>query len=109
MVGNEYKIVLEKVSGGKEELVLEGDLLIDNVSKIYDELLSLAGQPEMKSIRIRNVSNIDLAVLQVLAAFAKSQKQKGRNIEFAFELDDQLSKLLDHAGIFDMLKSVALN
>lgn len=109
MADSVCKIVLENSPEGKMELVLEGDLSIDKAAKIYDELLPMAAKPEFECIRIRNVLNIDLAAIQMLAAFAKSQKMKGRNVEFAFELDDQLSELLDQAGISDMMQSIAMD
>ncbi|MCF8373491.1 MAG: hypothetical protein K9H64_17865 [Bacteroidales bacterium] len=103
------KIALENSPEGKTELVLEGYLSIDKAAKIYDELLPMAGNSDIECIRVRNVLNIDLVAIQMLAAFVKSQKIKGRNIEFAFELDDQLSELLGQAGISDMMQSIAMD
>lgn len=107
MAKSEYKITLEAAPEGKQQLIIEGELSIDSVAKMYDELLALASNPDLKCIRIRNVSNIDLAVLQMLAAWAKKRRADNQPVEFAFELDEPLTELLDHAGISDMLQSIS--
>ena len=103
MANIEYEILYDDVKDDKSELILKGDLSIDNAAGIYEDLLPKVSASELHCIRVRNATNIDLTVLQVLVAIRKTKLEIQPGFQIICELDSQFQELIENAGIVDVL------
>ena len=93
-----YKIEKNELSGELTQLFFSGDLILNDSNTIKDELLAYSIADVNFVLSFDGVTNIDLSVLQILEAFRKSMDEKGQKVEFIWNLNEDLKKLIELSG-----------
>ncbi len=107
MSSNDYIIQTSDIGSNNGELVIQGDLSIDNTSKIYDEISALITNSQIRVIRIQNISNIDLSFIQVLISLGQTIKKNNMRVSIETNLDNQFAELLENTGITEVFGSIS--
>lgn len=94
------------VKNGQKEcnITLEGNLTLQNIAEIKNNLLSRMNGHSAYTLSLVNVKDIDLSFLQVVLALDKYLEQRGKKFDVKFEIPDEMAKLLINAGFEDILK-----
>ncbi|MBN2237216.1 MAG: hypothetical protein JW729_06625 [Bacteroidales bacterium] len=77
---------------------VKGELSIHYIAHIKKSIDAEIKNKKNIELVIYDASIIDLTMLQYLHSLKKSEKELGKNIKVTFQLDDDLSDLLKHAG-----------
>jgi anti-anti-sigma regulatory factor len=97
----QLKAQLEKGKGkieGAVLLTLQGELTIDNAAAVRKYLLDSLAKHKKFTVRISNVENIDLTIIQLLQRFAWDAKELGKEVDFDFKLNEEFHSLIQRAG-----------
>jgi MFS superfamily sulfate permease-like transporter len=89
-------------------LIIQGDLTLDNVSKLRDFLLENLERYERFVVKVSNAENFDLGALQVLKRFLWDAQLNKKEVEFSIKLLEEHKVLLSRAG-FDSFISQTNN
>ena len=84
-------------------LILTQECTIYNIQSIYKYLSGQLEKKEIHKVVVEQVSNIDLAGVQMIIALKKLLKSKNENLEFEMKLDEDLKNIITHCGIHDIL------
>jgi len=103
----DYKIYIDESSESNSELILEGDLSLENTQKIYDELLSISTNNEFSIIRLRNVINIDLSIIQIIVSLTKSLNQMNKEITIHSHFEQQFDELFKNTEVYNIFESIS--
>jgi len=98
----------QKGEGKKEkevELLIQGELTIENSSKIRDFLLDNLNQFNHFILTVNNVESIDLGAVQLLQRFIWDAQEAKKTVEFNFQLADENRILLERSGLNALLSS----
>ena len=107
MADTEYEIIVNELPEGGSELILVGDLTIDHVAKIYDNMVQNMNKSTIERIRLKDVVNIDMSVIQVIISLMNKQSQENKKVVIVNELEEPLFDLLQKAGIDQVFSSIA--
>jgi len=77
---------------------LKGELSIQYIYEIKAKLDEAIKELETIELLIYEPSIIDLTMLQYLFSLKKSEDALGKSFKISFELNSDLSELLEHAG-----------
>ena len=92
-------VIMDREIGGAQ-LVLEGDLVFANMSvvkeKLNDFLESWSGQS--LAVLVRNVSDLDLSLLQLLEVVSAFSDKNGINCSIKWEVDNEIINLFKQTG-----------
>lgn len=77
---------------------LKGELSIQHIHEIKDKLEVAIKDMDTLELLVKDVSIIDLSMLQYLISLKNSEKSLNKSFKITFELDDDLNELLKHAG-----------
>jgi len=77
---------------------LKGELSIQHIHDIKKNLEEAMKGFKTIELLICDTSIIDLTILQYLLSLKKSENTLGKTFKIIFELEDDLSELLEHAG-----------
>jgi ABC-type transporter Mla MlaB component len=86
--------------GNNVSLSLTGNLTLENISAIYDDLKKINLSSEKLTVKISEVESIDLTMLQLLYSM-KKQHGTGKLV-LETEVPDDLKILLDKTGFTDL-------
>lgn len=81
---------------------LKGELSIQNIFAIKKRLDSEINKYKDIVIEICEVSIIDLSILQFLLSLKKSEKLLEKSFTIEFNMDEDNTELLEHAGFRNM-------
>jgi anti-anti-sigma regulatory factor len=79
-------------------LVIQGELSLDNSSKVRDFLIDNLNKYEDFTIKISDVSSIDLSILQLLQRFIWDADTVKKNIKLELNLTPELELFLEKSG-----------
>lgn len=93
-----YKIGLSE-KDGRKELRFSGNLIINNIEKIYNELQELLIIDKPLSVFVENPENIDITFIQLIVSIKKACLES--NVDFKVEatLKDDYKQLIEKAGL----------
>lgn len=77
---------------------LKGELSIKYIHDIKAKIDQIIKDLDTVSILVYEASIIDLSMMQYLISLKKSEKKVKKIFNIAFEIDDDLRELLEHAG-----------
>ena len=87
---------------GKENesatVLLEGDLILGNTQKIIRELTMAVNCYSRLQVEVKNVTDIDLAGVQLLFAFSKAASARNAAFSIQLQLPGEAKTILSHAG-----------
>jgi len=87
------------------EVHISGELRITTVEDFLPELNSVLDKFSKISIIGREISEIDLPVVQLLISINKTLKNEAKEISFDFDLPEISEKSLRNSGLFELIKS----
>ncbi|MCD6178345.1 MAG: hypothetical protein J7K39_00425 [Bacteroidales bacterium] len=77
---------------------LKGELSIQHIHEIKKELEATIKNLDTIKLLVYDASIIDLTILQYLLSLKRSENALNKSFEISFELNDDLTELLKHAG-----------
>ena len=89
---------------GVVELHCSGNLIINHIAKIHAELQGILTMEESVSMFIDNPDNIDITFVQEIISIRKTLKAKGKDFKITTTLKDDLSQLIEKAGLLTEIK-----
>ena len=93
-----YQIIASKGSDGSK-LLLSGDLSLNNIKSIKDELLTYMNKSSNIKIIVKDAGNIDLGFIQLIQSFAWTSLESNHQVDVEFDLLPEQEKLLQNSGI----------
>lgn len=98
-------IIKVKQKGKKDdltaEMTFEGDLTVSQCDKFRDKIMEVMDNHPKIEIRLQNVENIDLSILQIIAS-VKATLGPDR-FRLVVTLQDDLKKLMSNTGFTQLL------
>jgi len=91
-----FKLIVAKSKKDKNRLSieLEGDLSLKNSKEIKNKILAAVENYENLNIKINQVKNLDISLIQILTAIKKEKKE----VTFLFDMPEHTKSLLLKAG-----------
>jgi len=86
------------------DVVLSGQLTINSISKITENIKSHLKNPAVVNIKVKEADNIDLTFIQLLKAIENTGKKKGFEVNISISATEDISSLLTNAGFAGYLK-----
>ncbi len=80
-------------------VMLTGDLSLNNISSLKEELLKLYQEGEAVNVLVDKPEIIDLGFVQLLRSFQFSLAEKGVKSTIDFKLSDEQRSIFDRSGI----------
>lgn len=104
MAVNDFEISLEQPEdSGDMEVLLTGELTIENSQPIYNFLLNDVYENDSLKLKIYSPANIDLCTIQLLIGFMESRNKLKKKTIVDFNIDDGLMELLTKTGITEKI------
>ncbi len=94
-----YSIKVSYKENDEIELVCSGNLIINNIEKIYEELREQLTCQQPTSIIIDNPENLDTTFVQLCFAVRKSVLENGKEFKIKTTIKDDLKTLVLKAGL----------
>ena len=91
-----------------KELVVQNELTINSVQQHYDEFLKNADHPGKMILTLQKLQQIDLSGIQLLMALIEHRKNMNAEIEFKFDISNEMTDLLLMCG-FNNLVGLQIN
>jgi len=85
------------------KVILSGILTIHTIDTFMPELNSVMDKFSNIKILGRDITEMDLPVLQLMLSLSKSLNEDGNQINFDFELTDIVKKTIDNSGLYEFL------
>lgn len=95
----QYTLKAQKAKQGQQRLTLSGNLSLNSLADIKQELLPYIGKKGSLQIALAEVEAIDLGIFQLLQAFVWAQKAHGIEVEILLDLPADQQHLIDISGI----------
>lgn len=84
---------------GITELTCKGNLIINNIEKIYAELQETLTTDNDVNVVIDDPENLDITFVQLVLAIRKSVLSRGHAFSIKTKLKDDLKQLIAKAGL----------
>jgi len=84
---------------GTMEVKFGGNLIINHIEKIYEEMQELITPEQPVTFIIDNPDNLDITFVQMVIAVKHLWKAKGKEFHVKTELKDDLKQLMAKAGL----------
>lgn len=99
-----YKVTPSTTNGAKTvTITLSGNLTLDEAETIKLMLKQNLEKYQKFLIKLQNVENIDLGMIQLLYSFRWTAERKSKSVSFSFSLLDEHKLLLEHAGFSELI------
>lgn len=94
------KTQASKAKGKTDEitLVMQGELTLDNAAKVKDFFMASMPKGSQFHVKINQVENIDLGVLQLLKRFTWDAQEQQKKVSISMALTDDQKQLLSRSG-----------
>jgi len=79
-------------------ITLSGNLTLDSINTIKLMLMQNLDKYQGFKLKLEDIENIDLGIIQLLYSFKLSAEQKSKSISLEFSLLEDHKQLLEHAG-----------
>lgn len=93
-----YQFGVEKGSDG-QKLTLSGDLSLNNIKAIKEELTAYASKGKAIKLAIRDAENMDLGFIQLIKSFILTAHQNKIQVDVDINITPEQQQLLDRSGI----------
>ena len=80
------------------KILFKGELEIENISLILEEVKTLLKNKKKIEIEINNTGNIELSFLQLLIAIKKTCNKQKATLKISFNIPEETESLLNSAG-----------
>ena len=87
---------------GLTEAVFSGQLTINNIDKIVENVKTNLKKGNALKITSKDIENIDITFVQLLLSLVKTGKTEGFDVKIAVELPDEQKQLLSNAGFSEL-------
>ncbi len=107
MDGPEFKISVSSNKDNSEEhseVIISGDLSINNCNSIYNKILNDLLPAESVQLKVIEPVNMDLSFLQILISFVITRKQRNYKTNVILELDNTNTELLTKTGMAETIE-----
>ncbi len=99
---NSFKIKHKEVDG-ETDITLSGQLTINVIIKLVDEIKDLLKNASNVNIHVKEVENMDLTFIQMLFAIKNSGKKENFKVKVDMDLSEELTLLIKNAGFYNTL------
>lgn len=93
-----------KQSDEGQEIVFSGELIINHVNAIKEELVGSIDFEKPINIVVNNPVNIDITFIQLVLAIKKAYSNKDINCNLQASLSDDIFNLLANSGFKNLFK-----
>ncbi len=95
--------IQDAVESGVTKISLSGQLVVFNSKKILKQIKSVKSDTTKVSIKLEEVEDLDLSVIQILKAFALDKAKQGVQVQYELDLNSELQILLTQTGLLSSL------
>ncbi|MBO9703158.1 MAG: hypothetical protein J7604_23290 [Sporocytophaga sp.] len=85
------------------DIQIKRDVSLKHIQKLYSELHKIKDSYKKYTISYSEVNNIDPAGFQILYSYIKLLQKRRKEIYIADQFNDELIKILNWAGLLDIL------
>jgi ABC-type transporter Mla MlaB component len=86
-------------------ITFNNQLTVFNVEKVFITLTESVNTEMVDQVEVNNLSNLDLAGLQLLIALKNKLKQTNKQIGFSFHIDSNMQDVVTHCGFTDIFNN----
>ncbi|HYW97386.1 MAG TPA: hypothetical protein VE870_17470 [Bacteroidales bacterium] len=105
MEQSEYKVQRRENSKTKEcKVTITGDMGISYICGIVSSLKKLGISSQKVTLRMTDITNVDLSSVQVIRAFVKSLEAGGKTVTIQFQAAEEYMNLVKNAGFGNALQ-----
>lgn len=87
-------------------ILLSGDLSLNNVDKVKTSLAQVIDNYQTFTVKVQNIDNVDLGLVQIIQSFVWSANQLGKNVKIRFDFNDDQTTLFKHAGLSEFISRI---
>ena len=88
---------------GLTEIVFSGQLVINNIEKIIENVRTNLKKVNTRKFIVKDVENVDLTFVQMLYSLKKSGEKEGIESTLSISVSDDLQKLLTSSGFTNLI------
>jgi len=102
-----FTFIVQKSKKKKDpsaSITLEGNLTIHNASAIQTKLVAIKNDFKKVELAIKNVTDIDLTVIQLISSYWNTMHKQKNLLEVKFEVSNEIKTLLTHSGFQELYK-----
>lgn len=99
-------LIIKYTGKGKAKtanLTFQNECTVFNIESIYEKIIEESKKNKFSTITIKDISNIDLAGVQLFIALQKQFEHDSLNVKFEFILSDDLKNILTNSGFKDII------
>jgi len=85
------------------KVTLSGELSIQNIADIKDELIVLLEKYDQVLIETRQVDSFDIACVQIFYALSRSAAHLNKEISYEISLPKEIENVITHSGLQNLL------
>ena len=85
------------------DVILGGDLSVKGVTALKSKLVEIKDQFDKVDMTVRDVTNLDLSVIQLLLSFRKTFKALDKELKINFSLTEEFNDLVAKGGFEELL------
>lgn len=101
-----YKVTSSSENGVKKAIIhLSENLTLDEVAAIKLLLLQNFDKYQGFEVKLSDVENIDLGVVQLLYSFKWTAERKSKTVQFNISLADEHKLLLERSGFIEFVNN----
>ncbi len=79
-------------------VIFAGELIINHILKIKEEISNVLEINHNLSIKVTNPSSIDITFIQLICSLKKSYESKGYNVDIEATLNEEIYSLVNNSG-----------
>ncbi len=93
-----------KQHDNEQEIIFSGELIINHINAIKEELMGLIDFAKPINMRLINPTGIDITFIQIVLAIKKAYQDKGINCKLQGTINEETFNLLANSGFKDLFK-----
>lgn len=97
-------VIQHTKNGGVMEIHMSGNLIINHIEKIHAELQGILTMEESVKMYVDDPENVDITFIQEIISIRKTLVGKGLEFKIETKLKDDLSQLIEKAGLLTEIK-----
>jgi len=99
-----FDISTANKKGSKSALIkLGGDLSLKNAAELKNRFVEVKNSFDKVEIHVENVTNLDLAAVQLFLSLKKAFNTNPKNIEIHFNLSEEMETIMKRSGFSGLL------
>lgn len=95
--------VQEGKSGQKAKVRLHGELSVQNMVDLKDQLIHLLETYKELDIVVEKVDNFDISCIQIFYALSRSASHLDKRVTYHINLPKEISSVIEHSGFHNLL------